>query len=227
LDKLMKPCPHCFLKYNDLLAQGESGRRLLHPEQARNCLSRRVDEYICRDCGTAEALADMCMPNALGDSDHMFRTVVYQDRMEGRRLPSGIPWGPSGTPTSGSVVGETDPYDDRCECGSFFVMGYVCTECHTIRPALEQLKDHPKAIEQEQMREADAALHREYERQRKLASEVTHYIGRAREARCVNCNEIELKRSDDYICVRCRALDELKGNPLLQHVLMKLDERRQ
>lgn len=200
---------------------------MLHEEAARNPLSRRTGEAICSDCGKAEALADLCMPNANGSADEMFRVVIYSDRCEGRRLPPGIPWGPSMTLTTGSVIGHDDPYDDKCpECGSLFVYGYSCTECHAVRPALEQLQHHPLAIEQEEHRQREEALERAYQEAIKLSQEAVDYIGSARRALCVNCNEQELQHRDDYICVRCRASDELKGNPVLQHVLTKLDARR-
>lgn len=231
----MKPCPHCFLKYGDLLSNArESGRRMLHQEQALNPLSRRTNEYICQDCGKAEGMADMCMPNAKGDADEMFRLVTYQDRMEGRRLPPGIPWGPSMTPTTGSVVGFDDPQDDKCpKCGSFFVYGYSCTECHTVRPALKQLKGHPLqiALEVEYEKEKAAAEQRaEQEKVRRHEADMKwkadRYIGQTRSKLCVNCNETELQSTSDYICVRCRASEELVDNPLLQYVLAKLEERK-
>lgn len=234
MTELLTPCPHCWLKY-DLATPGrESGRRFLRPEQAMNPLSRREKVYICHDCARAESLADACMPNSRGDeTDAMFRTCVYADRCEGRRLPPGIPWGPSGLITTGSALPDySDPYEDACpSCGSLMAYGFLCTECNTIRPALEMLKDHPILVERnahaEQQVKAAAKRRAEAERKAKIDSEVARYVGVPRVIpECVNCGKPSLQRRDDYICLRCRASEELAGNPLLQHVLQKLDKLR-
>lgn len=238
------PCPHCFLRYDALLASPgtESGRRLMHPTKAFNCMSRRDSQYICHDCGRSEALADMLMPNPSRDedaqfsTDNMMRTVIYQDRMEGRRLPPGMPWGPSQTLTTGSCLGEEfhDPCDDRCpDCDSLWAFGFMCTECHAPRPAYEMLKNHPAVIERERREREQAEQERiakalEAERVR-LETEVAGYMGPAwaiKSKLCANCGETEGMKDDDYICVRCRVQDDLVGNPLMAHVLQRLDRWR-
>lgn len=240
----LQPCPHCFIKYADTTAPAgrESGRRLLHPETAINCLSRRnCNDYICGDCGKAEALADMCMPGMHRDQDAvdaMFRLVVYNDRCEGKRLPPGIALGPSGTLSSGSALGHKDEYEDRCECGSMHLWGFVCTDCQTERPAYEQLKDHPEIVArhlqgiEQAKRDHIAQVAREKAARkeaesRKLRENVDRYLGASWQRdlyECLNCGALALQREDDYICIKCRASDELAGTPLLAHVLMKLDQ---
>lgn len=224
----------------------EDGRRWLHPVTAINCLSRRGDEstYICGDCGRTEALSDMSWPRPAEGAypekeqlwrDEMMRLVVYADRCEGRRLPSGIPWGPSMIPTSGSCVGEDDPLEHRCKCGSLWLAGYVCIDCHTVSPALEALKDHPVMIanEADLQREAedDARVMRvrkqrqEVQAKRdRIHSRVVNYIKGSEPRYCLNCLSDSHMKPDDYICVRCRASDELAGHPMLAHVLLKLDK---
>lgn len=235
MSQSLDPCPHCWIKFSDQLASPgrESGRRYLHPTQAINCLSRRDNEtYICGDCGKTEALADMLFPERGPDFDEMMRTVVYSDRCEGRRLPPGIPWGPSLTLTSGSVVGHPDEFDDRCEkCGSYFAWGFSCTECHTLREnAYLKLKDHPVLVEKHRADEEQAERERQWkieeEARKAVAKEVDEFIGYATDKKeCVNCGEENLQHREDYICLKCRALEQFQGQPLLQHILYKLDKR--
>ncbi len=236
----LAPCPHCFLRYGDLLASPgrECGRRYLHPDVARNPMSRRDGQYICHDCQKAEVIADVLMPGPEHgrsyteqlSTDNMMRTVVYSDRCEGRRLPPGIPWGPSQTITTGAIHGgEPDPYDDFCgECGGIFAFGFLCTDCNTVRPALEALRSHPALIEREraeaEAEERERQWRIEQARRIKISKEVDEYVGYSRNNLCANCGSEEQMRTDDYICLRCRANTDLVGNPLFQHVLYRLDQ---
>lgn len=228
----LRPCPHCFTRYNGAANPDgrEDGRRWLDPNVAMNPLSRRTSEYICCDCGKAEGMADMIFPGhrKLGEQqefDRMLRVAVYNDRCEGRRLPPGMPWGPSMTPTNGSVVGAKDPLEHRCECGSLWFWGFACSECKEISPALEALAGYEpfEAMHEADRKEAQANLAWQVQKDREHAAE--QFIGYPGRGKCLMCqNDKQPMKRDDYLCIRCRSKTELADTPLLAHVLAKLDQ---
>jgi hypothetical protein len=80
-------CPRC-LEFRGALLHGQV--QFLDPLRGANALSRRdSDQWICRLCAKAEALADIVG----GMTDEMARVAIEADRQEVERLQYAGRWG--------------------------------------------------------------------------------------------------------------------------------------